>query len=111
MVAGVVLVAAGGDLVARDPVGEIDPTELAIVTAGPLVFLAGRSVYALVVFRAMLWRLPIGVAVLSVAAPMMRGLPPLAVAAVMTVGMMAIAFIPHWGQPVYRTRWHIRTRW
>ncbi|MFE9955087.1 low temperature requirement protein A [Micromonospora sp. NPDC005299] len=110
-VAGVVLVAAGGDLVARDPVGEINPTELAIVTAGPLVFLAGRSVYALVVFRAMLWRLPIGVAVLSLAAPMMRGLPPLTVATVMTVGMMAIAFIPHWGQPVYRTRWHIRTRW
>jgi low temperature requirement protein LtrA len=111
MVAGVVLVATGGDLVARDPVGEIDRTELAIVAAGPVVFLAGRCLYALVVFRAMLWRLPIGVAVLSLAAPMMRGMPPLAVAAVMTVGMAAIAFIPHWGRPVYRTRWHIRTRW
>ncbi|MER7893731.1 low temperature requirement protein A [Micromonospora sp. NPDC094482] len=111
MVAGVVLVAAGGAIVARDPLGETDTTELAIVVAGPLVFLAGRTVYALVVFRAILWRLPIGVAVLSLAAPMTGGLPRLAVAAAMTVGMMAIAFIPHWGQPVYRTRWHIRTRW
>ncbi|MET8355289.1 low temperature requirement protein A [Micromonospora sp. NPDC005206] len=111
MVAGVVLVAAGGDIVARDPVGETSPTELAIVVAGPLVFLTGRTVYALVVFRAMLWRLPLGVVVLSLAAPMAGGLPPILVAAVMTVGMMAVAFIPHWGQPVYRTRWHIRTRW
>ncbi|WP_192579624.1 low temperature requirement protein A [Micromonospora sp. AMSO31t] len=52
------VVAAGGDLVARDPVGEIDGTELAIVAAGPVVFLAGRAVYALVVFRAFLWRCP-----------------------------------------------------
>ncbi|WBB68335.1 low temperature requirement protein A [Micromonospora sp. WMMD812] len=111
MVAGVVLVAAGGALVARDPLGETSPTELAIVVAGPVVFLAGRTVYALVVFRAMLWRLPVGVVVLSLAAPAMRGLPPLVVAVVMTAGMMAIAFVPHWGQPVYRTHWHIRTRW
>ncbi|MET8312265.1 MULTISPECIES: hypothetical protein [unclassified Micromonospora] len=67
------------------------------MVAGPLVFLVGRTVYALVVFRAMLWRLPIGVVVLSVGAPMARGLPPLAIAGAMTFGMMAIAFIPHWG--------------
>ncbi|PWR04952.1 hypothetical protein DKT68_29245 [Micromonospora acroterricola] len=111
MVAGVVLVAAGGDIVARDPVGHTTVTELGVVVAGPLVFLAGRTVYALVVFRAMLWRLPVGLVVLSLVAPMARGLPPLALAALMTVGMMAIAFIPHRGRPVYRTRWHIRTRW
>ncbi|MFI6263078.1 low temperature requirement protein A [Micromonospora sp. NPDC051006] len=111
MVAGVVLVAAGGDIVARDPVGETSPTKLAIVVAGPVVFLVGRTVYALVVFRAMLWRLPIGVVALSLAAPMTQALPPIAIAALMTIGMMAIAFLPHWGQPVYRTRWHIRTRW
>ncbi|MEU8299613.1 low temperature requirement protein A [Micromonospora sp. NPDC048909] len=111
MVAGVVLVAAGGDIVARDPVGETSPTKLAIVVAGPVVFLAGRTVYALVVFRAMLWRLPIGVVVLSLVSPMTQALPPIAIAALMTIGMMAIAFLPHWGQPVYRTRWHIRTRW
>ncbi|MDQ7905053.1 low temperature requirement protein A [Phytohabitans sp. ZYX-F-186] len=111
MVAGVVLVAAGGDIVARDPSGPAHPAALAVVVAGPVVFLAGRAAYALVVLRAMLWRLPIGVVVLSVAGPMARGLPAIAVAAVMTAGMMAIAFVPHCGRPVYRTRWNIRTRW
>ncbi|BCB80872.1 low temperature requirement protein A [Phytohabitans flavus] len=111
MVAGVVLVAAGGDLVARNPSGQAVPAELAVVVAGPVVFLAGRTLYALVVFRALLWRLPIGVVVLSLSALATRGMPSIAVAAVMTVGMMVIAFIPHYGQPVYRTRWNIRTRW
>ncbi|MGI5216123.1 low temperature requirement protein A [Plantactinospora sp. CA-290183] len=111
MVAGVVLVAAAGAMVAADPTGETRPAELAIVVAGPVVFLVGRAGYALVVFRAMLWRLPIGAVVLSLAAPAMRGLSPLVIAAAMTVGMLAIAFIPHYGEPVYRTRWRIRTRW
>ncbi|RKR91375.1 low temperature requirement protein LtrA [Micromonospora pisi] len=111
MVAGVVLVAAAGAIVARSPADESSRTELAVMVAGPVVFLVGRAGYALVVFRAMLWRLPIGAVVLSLAGPAMRGLSPLAVAAALTVGMLAIAFIPHYGEPVYRTRWRIRTRW
>ncbi|TYB96095.1 low temperature requirement protein A [Micromonospora sp. WP24] len=111
MVSGVVLIAAGGDIVAMNPLGQTTVTELAIVVAGPAVFLAGRSVYALVVFRAMLWRLPLGVVALALAAPALRELPPLAVAAITTGAMVAIAFLPHYGRPVYRTRWHIRTRW
>ncbi|TDC39799.1 hypothetical protein E1211_03285 [Micromonospora sp. 15K316] len=111
MVCGVVLIAAGGDIVARDPLGDTTVTEVAIVVAGPAVFLAGRTVYALVVFRAMLWRLPIGVLVLSLAGPAMRTLPPLAIAATMTTAMAVIAFVPHYGRPVYRTRWNIRTIW
>ncbi|MEU4680310.1 low temperature requirement protein A [Micromonospora sp. NPDC023737] len=111
MVSGVVLIAAGGDIVTRNPVGETNATELAIVVAGPTVFLAGRTVYALAAFRALLWRMPIGVVVLSVTAPMMGGLPPLAVVATITAVMAVIAFVPHYGRSVYRTRWRIRTRW
>ncbi|MEV1333724.1 low temperature requirement protein A [Micromonospora costi] len=111
MVSGVVLVAAAGDIVTRDPTGETGPRTLAILVAGPVVFLAGRSLYALLVFRAMLWRLPIGVVVLSLAAPLIADLPRIGVAAAMTAGMALIAFIPHYGEPVYRTRWRLRTRW
>ncbi|MET7751405.1 low temperature requirement protein A [Micromonospora sp. NPDC005367] len=111
MVSGVVLIAAGGDIVTRDPAGETNTTQLAVVVAGPTVFLAGRTVYALAAFRAMLWRMPIGVVVLSVSAPMMKALPPLAVAATITAVMAVIAFVPHFGPSVYRTRWRIRTRW
>ncbi|AVT38348.1 low temperature requirement protein A [Plantactinospora sp. BB1] len=111
MVAGVVLVAAGGDIVAKDPTGSADPTQLSVVVAGPVVFLAGRTVYALVVFRAMLWRLPIGVVALVLAAVLTRDLPPLAMNAVIAAGMMVIAFVPHFGRPVYRTHWNICTRW
>lgn len=111
MVSGVVLVAAGGDIVTRNPIGEPNATQLAIMVAGPTVFLAGRALYALAAFRAMLWRMPIGVLVLSLAAPMMGGLPPLATAATITAVMAVIAFVPHFGPSVYRTRWRIRTRW
>ncbi|MER7443991.1 low temperature requirement protein A [Micromonospora avicenniae] len=111
MVSGVVLIAAAGDIVTRNPIGEPNAIQLAIVVAGPTVFLAGRTLYALAAFRAMLWRMPIGVLVLSLAAPMMKGLPPLAVAATTTAVMAVIAFVPHYGRSVYRTRWHIRTRW
>ncbi|MDG4782473.1 hypothetical protein O7614_22690 [Micromonospora sp. WMMD961] len=59
----------------------------------------------LVVFRAMLWRLPIGAVVLSLAASAVRGPSPLAIAAAMTVGMLTIAFSADYGEPVYARIW------
>jgi hypothetical protein len=68
-------------------------------------------VYALHVFRAMLWRLPIGALVLVAAAPLLAQLPPLGVATATNATLLAIAYIPHVGAPRYLSSRNVRTRW
>ncbi|MBM0225905.1 MULTISPECIES: low temperature requirement protein A [Micromonospora] len=111
MVAGVVLIAASGDLIITEPTGGTSHAWLAVLVAGPVVFLIGRAVYALQVFRSMLWRLPIGALVLVAAAPLLAQLPPLGVATAMNAALLAIAYIPHAGASRYLSSRNVRTRW
>ena len=111
MVAGVVLLAAGGEMLVAHPFERAALAGLATLIAGPVVFLLGRAMYAFAVFRAMLWRLPIGIVVIGALSPVLMRLPPLALAATMTVVLLTIGYVPHAGRPRYVSSRNIRTRW
>jgi low temperature requirement protein LtrA len=93
MVAGVVAIAVGAELVIQHPLGHTDSPWIAVILGGPALFLAGRSVLEYVVFgRVSVPRL-IAILVLVAIAPAMRLVAPLAVAtaAALVLGGVAIA--------------------
>ncbi|MFC3504668.1 low temperature requirement protein A [Micromonospora krabiensis] len=97
MVAGVVLTAAGGETIVVGATNETTREELALMVAGPVVFLAGRTLYAFELFRTTLWRLPAGALVLVAAAPLLQRLPPIGVGAVASTVLLALAIVPRLG--------------
>lgn len=77
MVAGVVSTAAGFDLVINRPTGDTPVNWVTLIVSGPILFLAGRSIFGYVVFQIFAWSRLAWIAVLIAAAPAVALLPPL----------------------------------
>ncbi|MEV4754250.1 low temperature requirement protein A [Micromonospora sp. NPDC049559] len=90
MIAGIVVTAMGDEVLIGHPLGEPRAAWPAAVIAGAFVYLAGRTVYALIVFRQPAWRAPGGMLVLAAAAPGLLALPTLAVAVVVNLVLFAV---------------------
>ncbi|MFI7606716.1 low temperature requirement protein A [Micromonospora sp. NPDC049366] len=101
MVAGIVLTAAGGETIVVGAMNETTREELALMIAGPVVFLTGRTLYAFELFRTMLWRLPAGALTLVAAAPLLQRLPSIGVGAVASAVLLAVAAVPRLGPHRY----------
>ncbi|MER7458010.1 low temperature requirement protein A [Micromonospora sp. NPDC126480] len=50
MVAGIVTIAVGDELVIPHPLGHTDPAWIAVILGGPALFLAGRATFEYAVF-------------------------------------------------------------
>jgi low temperature requirement protein LtrA len=91
MVAGIVSIAVGDDLVIQDPLVQTNPTRIVIVLGGPILFLAGRAAFEYAVFQ----RLPrprvIGALTLIAITPAMRLVPALATAAAAALVLAGVA--------------------
>jgi low temperature requirement protein LtrA len=91
MVIGIVAIAAGDDLVMRNPVGRADPRWVAFILGGPALFLIGRARFEQVVFSRVSLDRVIGLLVLAAVAPVMLFLPPLAAASAAAAVLCGIA--------------------
>jgi low temperature requirement protein LtrA len=93
MVAGLVAISAGDELVIRHPAGHIHPPWIAVIFGGPALFLAGRAGFEYLVFSRVSPDRVIGVLVLAAVFPAMVFAPPLlaAVAAAVVLAGVAIA--------------------
>jgi low temperature requirement protein LtrA len=80
MVAGVVAIAVGDELVITHPLGHANPAQIAVLLGGPVLFLAGRAIFDYAVFGRFSRPRLIGALALAAIAPAMVLLPPLAVA-------------------------------
>ena len=91
MVAGIVAVSVGDELVIGHPSGHSKPAWIAVVLGGPALFLAGRAMLEYVVFGRVSRDRVIGVLVLAAIAPAMILAPPLLVALAAAVVLAGIA--------------------
>ncbi|WP_433550335.1 low temperature requirement protein A [Micromonospora zamorensis] len=93
MVAGIVAVAVGYEIVIDHPFGHTETAWILVVLGGPILFLSGRALAEHAVFDRVSRSRTIGALVLVGAAPAMVLLPPLAaaVAAVVVLGCIAIS--------------------
>ncbi|MET8232763.1 low temperature requirement protein A [Micromonospora sp. NPDC005298] len=105
MVAGIVAVAVGYEIVIDHPFGHTETAWVLVVLGGPTLFLAGRALVEHAVFNRVSRSRIIGALVLVGAAPVMLPLPPLAAAVTAVVVLGAIATsdtIRAWGRPPER---------
>jgi low temperature requirement protein LtrA len=93
MVAGIVTIAVGDELVIQHPLGHVDPAWIAVVLGGPALFLAGRAAFEYVVFGRVSRSRVIGALALVAITPAVRPVPPLAVttAAALILAGVAVA--------------------
>ncbi|MBQ0902074.1 low temperature requirement protein A [Micromonospora sp. U21] len=91
MVAGILATSAGSELVLIDPSGHAKPAWVGTILGGPVLYLAGRSVFEYVAFARVSRPRPIGILVLAAMAPVMVGLPPLGVAAAAVAVLLGVA--------------------
>jgi low temperature requirement protein LtrA len=93
MVAGLVAISAGDELVITHPAGPIRPAWIAVILGGPALFLAGRGFFEYAVFSRVSWDRVLGVVVLAAVSPAMVFAPPLlaALAAAVVLAGVAIA--------------------
>jgi low temperature requirement protein LtrA len=91
MVAGVVAISVGDELVIRHPSGHTEPAWIAVVLGGPALFLAGRAILEYAVFGRVSRDRVIGVVVLAAISPAMILVPPLLVALAAAVVLAAVA--------------------
>jgi low temperature requirement protein LtrA len=100
MVAGIVVIAAGDELVIAHPSGHPRPAWIPVVLSGPALFVAGRARLEYTVFSRVSNDRLIGLLVLAALAPAMVFVPPLAAAATATAVLAGIAIadaIRVWG--------------
>jgi low temperature requirement protein LtrA len=93
MVAGIVVIAVGYELVIAHPLGRAVATWGVVIFGGPILFLIGRALFGYAIFGSILLARPIGAAVLAVAAFAMASLPPLAAAAAAALVLAAVAVL------------------
>ncbi|MFC6020684.1 low temperature requirement protein A [Plantactinospora solaniradicis] len=93
MVAGVVAISVGDELVIRHPSGHTRPAWIAVVLGGPALFLAGRAILEYAVFARVSRDHVIGVLVLAVISPAMILVPPLIAAAAAAVVLAGVAVV------------------
>jgi low temperature requirement protein LtrA len=93
MVAGLVAISVGDELVIRHPAGGIQPPWIAVILGGPALFLAGRAIFEYAVFSRVSWDRVIGILVLAAISPAMILASPLlaALAAIVVLAGVAIA--------------------
>ncbi|RZU74396.1 low temperature requirement protein LtrA [Micromonospora kangleipakensis] len=93
MVAGIVTIAVGDELLITHPLGHPDPAWTAVILAGPALFLAGRATFEYAVFGRVSPTRVIGALALVALTPAMRPVPLLAVAttAALILGGVAVA--------------------
>jgi low temperature requirement protein LtrA len=91
MVAGIVAVAAGDELVIEHPFGHTDSAWIAVILGGPALFLAGRALFDYEVFARVSWNRLIGLLVLAATAPTTILMPPLVVAIAATLVLAGVA--------------------
>ncbi|MGS2613632.1 low temperature requirement protein A [Micromonospora sp. LZ34] len=91
MVAGIVAISVGDELVIEDPFGHTQPAWVAVILGGPALFLAGRATFEYVVFGRVSRDLVAGVLVLAAISPATIFLPPVLVAAAAALVLAGIA--------------------
>lgn len=80
MVAGIVAMSVGDELVIKHPFGRTQPAWITVMLGGPALFLAGRAILEYTVFSRVSADRAIGVLVLAAISPAMILAPPLLVA-------------------------------
>ena len=91
MIAGIVAIAVGGELVIQHPLGHTDPAWIPVILGGPALFLAGRATFEYAVFGRVSALRVIGVLALVAITPAMRPVPPLAVATAAALILAGVA--------------------
>ncbi|MEH0981814.1 low temperature requirement protein A [Micromonospora sp. CPCC 205556] len=91
MVAGIVAIAVGDELVIEHPFGHTKPAWVIVILGGPALFLVGRGMFEYEVFGRVSRSRPIGVLVLAALSPAASILPPLLVAVAPALVLAAIA--------------------
>ena len=91
MVAGVVAISVGDELVIRHPSGHTRPAWIAVVLGGPALFLAGRASLEYAVFARVSRDRVVGILVLAAMSPAAILAPPLVVALAATVVLAGVA--------------------
>ncbi len=91
MVAGIVCVAVGDELVIHDPLEHAHPTWIAVILGGPALFLAGRATFEHAVFERVSRPRVIGALTLVAISPAMRLVPALATATAAALILAGIA--------------------
>ncbi|SCL20002.1 Low temperature requirement protein LtrA [Micromonospora rhizosphaerae] len=91
MVAGIVAIAVGDELVIEHPLGHTPSVWIIVILGGPALFLAGRGMFEYEVFGRVSRSRPIGVLVLAAISPAAFFLPPLLVAMAPALVLAGIA--------------------
>jgi low temperature requirement protein LtrA len=91
MVAGIVAISVGDELVIKHPLGRTQQAWIAVILGGPALFLAGRAILEYAVFSRVSADRVIGVLVLAAISPAMILAPPLLVALAATVVLAGVA--------------------
>ncbi|SCL16753.1 Low temperature requirement protein LtrA [Micromonospora rhizosphaerae] len=91
MVAGIVPISIGDELVIGHPLGHTPPAWVTVILGGPALFLAGRAAFEYTVFGRVSRSRPIGVLVLAAISPAAFFLPPLVVALAAALVLAGIA--------------------
>jgi low temperature requirement protein LtrA len=93
MVAGLVAISVGDELVVTHPAGHIQPAWIAVILGGPALFLAGRAALEYVVFSRVSPDRVLGVLVLVAVSPAMVFASPLLAALVAAVVLAGVAIV------------------
>ncbi|HTU73870.1 MAG TPA: low temperature requirement protein A [Trebonia sp.] len=102
MVAGIVVTAVGDQLFIAQPFGRTPLAWVLVILGGPVIFLAGRTGFAYVVFAKIFWHCLAAAAVLAAAIPLALVAPPLVAAVIATVVLLAVAIADaarEWSNP------------
>ncbi|RZU73571.1 low temperature requirement protein LtrA [Micromonospora kangleipakensis] len=91
MVAGIVAISVGDELIIEHPFGHTPPAWAAVILGGPALFLAGRAIIEYTVFGRVSRDRVAGVLVLAAISPATIVLPPVLVAAAAALVLAAIA--------------------
>ena len=91
MVAGIVSIAVGDELVIQDPLEHTRPAWIAVILGGPALFLAGRATFEYAVFGRVSRRRVIGALTLVAISPAMRPVPALAAATAAALILAGVA--------------------
>ncbi|WP_446214017.1 low temperature requirement protein A [Micromonospora sp. IBSANI012] len=91
MVAGIVAIAVGDELVIAHPFGHTQPAWIAVILGGPALCLTGRGMFEYAVFGRVSRSRPLGVLLLAAISPAAIFLPPLVVAIAPALVLAGIA--------------------
>jgi low temperature requirement protein LtrA len=91
MVAGIILAAVGDELSIAHPRGETDTAAAVVILGGPALFLAGHTLYKLAIFGYFSRPRLAGIAALILLFPAASAVSPIALAAMATTVIIAIA--------------------